>query len=127
MGATETQGLSPSATATLQLLPTQSPNPDCSNEAQFVQDVAIPDDTNIPAALLFYQYIYLMTDELLAVVQELDKICPHIEVPVQAGDDEILGRMRRGYSVEDYRKLIERIRQRLPHGSIATDIIVGRR
>ena len=66
-----------------------------------------------------------MTDELLTVVQELDKICPHIEVPVQAGDDEVLQRMRRGYSVEDYRKLIKRIRARLPNGSIATDIIVG--
>ena len=66
-----------------------------------------------------------MTDELLTVVQELDKICPHIEVPAQAGDDEVLQRMRRGYSVEDYRKLIKRIRARLPNGSIATDIIVG--
>jgi len=66
-----------------------------------------------------------MTDELLDVVQELDKVCPHIEVPVQAGDDEILSRMRRGYTVEDYRNLIKQIRERLPDGSIATDIIVG--
>jgi len=66
-----------------------------------------------------------MTDELLDVVQELDKVCPHIEVPVQAGDDNVLRRMRRGYTVDDYRRLIERIRQRLPDGSIATDIIVG--
>ncbi|MCZ6529398.1 MAG: tRNA (N6-isopentenyl adenosine(37)-C2)-methylthiotransferase MiaB [Chloroflexi bacterium] len=66
-----------------------------------------------------------MTDELLDVVQELDKVCPHIEVPAQAGDDEVLRRMRRGYTVDDYRRLIERIRRRLPDGSIATDIIVG--
>lgn len=66
-----------------------------------------------------------MTDELLAAVQELDKVCPHIEVPVQAGDDEVLRRMRRGYTVDDYRRLIDRIRERLPAGSIATDIIVG--
>ncbi len=66
-----------------------------------------------------------MTDELLAVVQELDKVCSHIEVPVQAGDDEILSKMRRGYTVEDYRSLIDRIRDRLPDGSIATDIIIG--
>ena len=66
-----------------------------------------------------------MTDELLDVVQELDKLCPHIEVPAQAGDDKVLRRMRRGYTVEDYRRLIERIRLRLPDGSIATDIIVG--
>jgi tRNA-2-methylthio-N6-dimethylallyladenosine synthase len=66
-----------------------------------------------------------MTDELLAAVQELDKVCPHIEVPVQAGDDEVLSRMRRGYTADDYRRLIDRIRERLPDGSIATDIIVG--
>jgi tRNA-2-methylthio-N6-dimethylallyladenosine synthase len=66
-----------------------------------------------------------MTDELLDVVQELDKVCPHIEVPAQAGDDKVLRRMGRGYTVDDYRRLIERIRRRLPDGSIATDIIVG--
>jgi len=66
-----------------------------------------------------------MTDELLATVQELDKLCPHIEVPVQSGDDDVLRRMRRGYTADDYRRLIEKIRERLPNGSIATDIIVG--
>jgi tRNA-2-methylthio-N6-dimethylallyladenosine synthase len=70
-----------------------------------------------------------MTDELLDVVAELPKVMPHIEVPVQAGDDEILGKMRRGYTSEEYRRLIERIRSRLNNNrlgvSIATDIIVG--
>ncbi len=66
-----------------------------------------------------------MSDRLLETVAELPKVCEHIEVPVQAGDDEILQRMRRGYSRDDYRRLIDRIRRRLPHASIATDIIVG--
>src|SRR6266498_4711683 len=66
-----------------------------------------------------------MTDELLETVAELPKVCEHIEVPVQAGHDEVLKRMKRGYTVEDYRALIARIRQRVPHVSIATDIIVG--
>jgi tRNA-2-methylthio-N6-dimethylallyladenosine synthase len=70
-----------------------------------------------------------MTDELLDVVAELPKVMPHIEVPVQAGDDEILGKMRRGYTSEDYLRLIDRIRSRLNNNglgvSIATDIIVG--
>jgi tRNA-2-methylthio-N6-dimethylallyladenosine synthase len=48
-----------------------------------------------------------------------------MEVPVQAGDDEVLENMRRGYTVEDYRRLIAEIRQRIPGASIATDIIVG--
>ncbi len=66
-----------------------------------------------------------MTDELLDAVRELPKVMPHIEVPVQAGDDEILLKMRRGYTSDDYRRLIERIRSKVPGASIATDIIVG--
>jgi tRNA-2-methylthio-N6-dimethylallyladenosine synthase len=66
-----------------------------------------------------------MTDELLEAVAELPKVCEHIEAPVQAGDDEVLARMKRGYTAGDYRRLVERIRHKLPHGSIATDIIVG--
>ncbi len=70
-----------------------------------------------------------MTDELLDTVAELPKVMPHIEVPVQAGDNAVLENMKRGYTVEDYIHLVEKIRARLkdlPFGaSIATDIIVG--
>jgi tRNA-2-methylthio-N6-dimethylallyladenosine synthase len=66
-----------------------------------------------------------MTDELLDTVAELPKVMPHIEVPVQAGDDEVLANMHRGYTAEDYLRLVQRIRERIPKGSIATDIIVG--
>ncbi len=66
-----------------------------------------------------------MTDELLDTVAELPKVMPHIEVPVQAGDDEVLENMKRGYTADDYRRLVERIRERIPGVSIATDIIVG--
>jgi tRNA-2-methylthio-N6-dimethylallyladenosine synthase len=66
-----------------------------------------------------------MTDELLDAVAELPKVCEHIEVPIQAGHDEVLARMKRGYTADGYWRLVERIRRRLPNGSIATDIIVG--
>ena len=66
-----------------------------------------------------------MTDELLGTVADLPKVCEHIEVPVQAGDDDVLRAMKRGYSSEDYRRLIAKIRSILPRVSIATDIIVG--
>ncbi len=66
-----------------------------------------------------------VTDELLDAVAELPKVCEHIEVPVQAGHDEVLARMKRGYTADDYRRLIERIRRKIPNVSIATDIIVG--
>ncbi|MCJ7701839.1 MAG: MiaB/RimO family radical SAM methylthiotransferase [Anaerolineales bacterium] len=66
-----------------------------------------------------------MTPGLLDTVTELPKVMPHIEVPVQAGDDAILADMRRGHSVDDYRRLISEIRERIPGVGIATDIIVG--
>ena len=66
-----------------------------------------------------------MTDELLDTVAELPKVMPHIEVPAQAGDDEVLNNMRRGYTAGEYRKLVKRIRDRIPGVSIGTDIIVG--
>jgi tRNA-2-methylthio-N6-dimethylallyladenosine synthase len=70
-----------------------------------------------------------MTDELLDVVAELPKVMPHIEAPVQAGDDQVLADMRRGYTSDDYRRLVDKIRRRLnghlPGVSIATDVIVG--
>ena len=66
-----------------------------------------------------------MTEDLLGTVAELPKVCEHIEVPVQAGDDEVLTRMQRGYTADDYRRLVARIREHIPGVSIATDIIVG--
>lgn len=66
-----------------------------------------------------------MTDELLDTVAEFPKIMPHIEVPIQAGNDEVLKNMRRGYTNNQYRELVHKIRERIPGVSIATDIIVG--
>lgn len=66
-----------------------------------------------------------MTDELLEAVARLEKVCPHIEVPIQAGDNAVLANMKRGYTVEQYRRLVEKLRAVIPGVSIATDIIVG--
>lgn len=66
-----------------------------------------------------------MTESLLDAVAALPKVMPHIEVPVQAGDDQILQAMRRGYTSDDYRQLIQQIRSRIPDVAIATDVIVG--
>ena len=66
-----------------------------------------------------------MHEELLDAVASLPKVMPHIEVPVQAGDDQVLANMRRGYTTEQYRALVEKIRARIPGVSIGTDVIVG--
>ncbi len=65
------------------------------------------------------------TEDLMDAVAELPKVMPHIEVPIQAGDDEVLLNMKRGYTQKEYRDLVEKIRSKIPDCSIATDIIVG--
>ena len=66
-----------------------------------------------------------MTDELLDTVAALPKVMEHIEVPVQAGNNDVLKRMKRGYTADDYRALVANIRRRVPGTAIHTDIIVG--
>lgn len=63
--------------------------------------------------------------DLMDVVAELPKLMPHIEVPHQAGHDEVLNAMKREYSIDQYRQLVHEIRDRIPGVSIATDVIVG--
>jgi len=65
------------------------------------------------------------SDELMDAVAALTKVMPHIEIPIQAGDDEVLAAMRRGYTNADYRRIVAKIRGKIPGCSIATDIIVG--
>ena len=66
-----------------------------------------------------------MSERLIEAVATLPKVCEHINLPVQAGDDRILKAMRRGYTVAEYRSLVERIRARVPGVALATDLIVG--
>lgn len=66
-----------------------------------------------------------MSDKLIETIAGLDKVCEHIHLPVQAGNNEVLQRMRRGYTREDYLALIGRIRAAAPQIAISTDIIVG--
>ena len=66
-----------------------------------------------------------MSDHIIDAVSGLDKVCEHINLPFQAGDDEVLARMRRGYTNAEYRTLVDKIRSRIPNVSMSTDLIVG--
>ncbi len=66
-----------------------------------------------------------ITGELLETVAELPKVCEHIEVPVQSGDDGVLRAMKRGYTAAEYRRLVAKIRDVIPRVAIHTDLIVG--
>ncbi|MGE3272776.1 MAG: MiaB/RimO family radical SAM methylthiotransferase, partial [Chloroflexota bacterium] len=62
---------------------------------------------------------------IIDAVATLPKVMEDINLPLQSGDDEVLGRMRRGYTMGLYRDLVARMRERIPTLSLATDIIVG--
>ena len=66
-----------------------------------------------------------MTERIIRAVAELPKVCEHFNVPLQAGDNEVLARMRRGYTIEEYREWVYRIRDIVPPASMSTDVIVG--
>ena len=66
-----------------------------------------------------------MSPSIISAVAELDKVCEHLNLPLQAGDDDILTAMRRGYSATDYRNLVAVIRQAIPNVALSTDVIVG--
>ncbi len=64
-------------------------------------------------------------NDLVEAIAELPKVCEDVNLPIQAGDDDVLRRMRRGYVVDHYRELIGRLRLRMPEIGLSTDIIVG--
>jgi tRNA-2-methylthio-N6-dimethylallyladenosine synthase len=66
-----------------------------------------------------------MSRKLIQAVASLEKVCEHISLPVQAGDDEILRAMGRGYTVQSYRELVEQMRFAIPTVALSTDVIVG--
>jgi tRNA-2-methylthio-N6-dimethylallyladenosine synthase len=66
-----------------------------------------------------------MSDELINALSCLSKVCHHICLPLQAGDDQVLKAMNRHYSVAEYRALVDKIRCTVPDIALSTDIIVG--
>ena len=66
-----------------------------------------------------------LTAPLIEAFAEDGRACPHFHVPIQSGDDRILRRMARGYTVADYRARVDAVRARIPHATFGTDVIVG--
>ncbi len=97
--------------------------PDLADLLRIIDGIA--EETGLERIRFLTSHPNWMTDKLLDTVAELPRVMPHIEVPVQAGNDEVLENMKRGYTADDYRRLIHRIRERIPDVAIHTDIIVG--
>ena len=66
-----------------------------------------------------------MTEDLLAAVRDLPKCAKYLHVPLQSGSNRMLERMKRGYTVEDYLEMMDRIREWLPQAAVTSDFIVG--
>jgi tRNA-2-methylthio-N6-dimethylallyladenosine synthase len=66
-----------------------------------------------------------MTDSMIERMAHLPKVCEHLNIPVQAGDNATLTRMKRGYTIEEYCERIDRVRALWPHITLSTDVIVG--
>lgn len=66
-----------------------------------------------------------ITDALIKKISESKKVCRHLHIPIQSGDNDILKRMNRRYSREDYIALISRLRRSMPKIAITTDVLVG--
>ena len=65
------------------------------------------------------------TNELINACAELPKVCEHFHIPFQSGDNEILKKMARGYTIEKYKTIIDQIRKLMPNASISADVIVA--
>ena len=66
-----------------------------------------------------------MTESVIEAFATCEKVCPQLHLPVQSGSDRVLARMERGYTVEGYVRLVERLRAAKPELALSTDIIVG--
>jgi threonylcarbamoyladenosine tRNA methylthiotransferase MtaB len=66
-----------------------------------------------------------VSDGLIALMLEDERLCPHLHLPLQAGDDAVLAAMNRHYTAAEYRELVRDIQDRVPDIAVTTDIIVG--
>lgn len=66
-----------------------------------------------------------VTDELIEAMASLPKLCHHLHIPLQSGDDQILTKMNRKYDTKTYENLINKLKKKIPDINITTDIIVG--
>jgi len=86
---------------------------------------AIHDTPGLERIRFLTSYPRDMTERIVRRVAELPKVCEYFNIPVQSGDDAVLARMRRGYTVAEYLEKIDLIRGLVPGAAITTDVIVG--
>jgi len=66
-----------------------------------------------------------MSERVVAAIAECERVMPHVHLPLQSGSDRVLAAMERSYTLEQYERVLARIRGRIPGAAVSTDIIVG--
>ena len=79
----------------------------------------------IPRIRFVTSHPWNFTDKMVDVIAKYDNIMPYVHLPIQSGSDEILKRMNRKYTIEEYKKLFDQIKKKIKNVSVTTDIIVG--
>ena len=79
----------------------------------------------IPRVRFVTSHPWNFTDRMIGVIAKYENIMPYIHLPIQSGSDNILKKMNRRYTIDEYKKLFDTIKARVPNVSITTDIIVG--
>lgn len=98
---------------------------DLGEEASFAGLLEECAKTGIDRIRFMTSHPWDFSSEMIDVIARYDNIMPYVHLPLQSGDDEILRRMGRRYTSEDYKKLLDEIRAKIPGVSVSTDIIVG--
>jgi tRNA-2-methylthio-N6-dimethylallyladenosine synthase len=86
---------------------------------------AIHDTPGLARIRFLTSYPKDMTPRIVDAVAELPRVCENFNIPVQAGDDAVLERMRRGYTVDEYLEKFSLVKSKIPHAAMVTDVIVG--
>ena len=79
----------------------------------------------IPRLRFVTSHPWDLSDRLIAALADCPSVCEHLHLPVQSGDDAVLRRMGRQYTIEHYRERLTRIREAVPGITVSTDVIVG--
>ena len=98
---------------------------DLTDELSFAELLEAVSKTNIPRVRFVTSHPWDFTDEMISTIAKYDNIMPYIHLPLQSGSTEILRKMGRRYTKEEYLDLYKKIKKAVKDCSITTDIIVG--
>ena len=98
---------------------------DLDNEISFASLLEEVAKTKIDRVRFVTSHPWDFTDEMIDIISKYENIMPYIHLPIQSGSDEILRKMGRRYTKEEYLTLYKKIKEKIPDAAVTTDIIVG--